>query len=448
MASLQTLFDLLIFIALCIIVLHFLTKWKKFVEFLVAEKPGIKGQLIGIIVAGLLIMVASHITITVGARTNVRDCIAIFSAILAGPMVGITVGFIGGIYRTSLGGWTAIPCGLATICAGIIGAYLSHKGYKIRDMTLKQVGIITLITGIWEVIHIDVFVPLLGTKPVMEAFQLMTENILFPMTLINMLGIATLLLICRDSAIIRQSHEELQKAYEDLKELDKMKTQFVAIATHELGTPITVAKGNVELLLDGTYGKLSDTQLEKLDTVNKSIDRLARLNRELMILLQIGAGVLRLKKEPTPIGDLAKDVTKEMQLLADEKGHQILVNIPEDFPTINCDRERIRQVLTNLVSNAIKFISKNGKITVDARDEKDKVVIMVTDNGIGIPAEEQEKIFEPFYESGSYLKHKTGSTGLGLSITKGIVESHGGEMWVKSEVGKGSTFYFSLPKGA
>jgi len=576
----QTLSSLVVFIAFCIIVLHFLTKWKKFVDFLVAEKPGIKGQLTGILVAGLVIMAASHITITVGARTNVRDCIAIFSGIIGGPLAGITVGLIGGIYRTSLGGWTAIPCGLATICAGIIGAYLSHKGYKIRDMSLRQIGIITLVTGIWELIHIDVFVPLFGAKPMMEAFQLMTENILFPMTFINMLGIATLLLICRDSAIIRnqqehitetrdylnniiessadaivttnldgeitsfskgaeqifghkreeivgasildsfppeeiekrrewqkrivngetirnqrtkvynakgdlvdvsvtlsplrdnkgrimgsvgvskditkfvklekklrKSHKELQKAYEGLTKLDEMKTNFIAIATHEIGTPITIIKGNLELLRDGTYGELSDLQVEKLDLVNKTVDRLAELNRQMMDIARIDAGTLKLKKEPTSIRDLTDDVVEEIQILADEKGHRILVKIPGEFPAVNCDGERVKQVLHNLVDNAIKFIPKNGEITIGAKDERDKVTIIVSDNGIGIPKEEQEKIFDRFYESGSYLKHKTGSTGLGLAIAKGIVEAHGGKIWVESEVGKGSTFYFTLPKG-
>ena len=203
----QTLFHLFVFISFSVTALYALTKYKAFVDFLAAKKPKIKSQIITILFLGVLIILASKYAIIImGARVNVRDCIAIFAGILAGPAAGIIVGLIGGIYRITLGGWTAIPCGLATMGAGMIGAYLyKYKGYKINSITLKQIGIIVIIMGIWEFIHVDILAPILGEKPILEALSIMNPNIILPMALLNMIGIAILLLVCKDAKDLRES---------------------------------------------------------------------------------------------------------------------------------------------------------------------------------------------------------------------------------------------------
>ena len=156
-----------------------------------------KGKIIVLVLAGVAIIAASEYAFPVaGALINFRDSIAISSSILAGPVVGIIVGLIGGFYRMSMGGWSALPCGLATILASFIGAYLwRYKGYRIKNITSKQILTAIIITGIWEFIHLEIMVPVLGAKPMMEAFTIMTNSFLLPMAMMNMLGTLIILLL-------------------------------------------------------------------------------------------------------------------------------------------------------------------------------------------------------------------------------------------------------------
>ena len=156
-----------------------------------------KDKIIVAILASIAIIAASECALSVaGALINLRDAIAISSGILAGPVVGIIVGFIGGLYRMRMGGWSAFPCGLATILASFIGAYLwRYKDYRIKNITSKQILTTIIITGIWEFIHLEIMIPLLGTKPMMEALTIMTNSFLLPMILINMLGTLVILLL-------------------------------------------------------------------------------------------------------------------------------------------------------------------------------------------------------------------------------------------------------------
>ena len=246
---------------------------------------------------------------------------------------------------------------------------------------------------------------------------------------------------------LRKSKEELQKAYEELKDLDKMKTEFAAIATHEIGTPLSVISSNVEMLKEGLFGNLSDDQKKRLNIISTNTDHLIKLNREMMDISRMDAGKLKLKLESCCIGTIAKEIAYEMETtLAKDKKIDINLKIPDDLPLVSCDRYRMRQVFGNLINNAIKYTAEGGKIDLSIKEEENWLIIAVKDNGIGIPKEEQEKIFQRFYEIGDYLEHETGGAGLGLSIVKGIVEAHYGKVWVESEPKKGSTFYFMLPR--
>ena len=232
----QTMFNLFVFVSFSVTIIYLLTKNKRFADFLVSEKPKIKYQIIAVMLFGIIIILASKYAIIVmGARINIRTCIAIFSGIIAGPAAGIAVGLIGGIYRVSLGGWTALPCGLATIVAGMIGAYLyKYKGYKIKNINFKQIGIITIIVGIWEFIHVDIFVPFLGEKPILEALSIANPHLILPMALLNMLGIVTLLLVCRDAKELRESIKIKEDAIKTNVEARQLLEKHVKERTSEL----------------------------------------------------------------------------------------------------------------------------------------------------------------------------------------------------------------------
>ncbi|MDY6966846.1 MAG: PAS domain S-box protein, partial [Halobacteriota archaeon] len=245
---------------------------------------------------------------------------------------------------------------------------------------------------------------------------------------------------------IKRSKEELERAYEELKKLDRMKTEFAAVATHEIGTPLSILKTNVEMLEGGVFGCVTDAQKERLWTISRNIDYLVKLNREMMDISRIDAERLKLEIGPHSINDLIIETVQDFGILARDKRLNLTVDLPEDEFIVNCDGERIKQVLDNLLINAIKFTPATGEINIRVEDLKDKILIAVSDNGVGIPEEEHKKIFQRFYEVGDYLSHETGGFGLGLAIVKGIIEAHGCDVWVKSIAGKGSTFYFTLPK--
>jgi len=213
--------NLIVFTSIIVTTLYILFKIPKFTDFLVAKKQKMLWKAIVTIFLCFLIMAASRYALLLvagGARVNIRDSIAILAAIIAGPISGIIVGLTGGIYRIFLGGWTALPCGLATITISIIASYLAkYKGYRTRVLSLRKIINIAIIAGIWEVIHTLIYVPLLGSKPVLEAFILMVQKAVIPMTITNMLGIATFLLICTDSVIRRKSLEE-RKVYSSMLE--------------------------------------------------------------------------------------------------------------------------------------------------------------------------------------------------------------------------------------
>ncbi|MDY6932072.1 MAG: PAS domain-containing sensor histidine kinase [Halobacteriota archaeon] len=245
---------------------------------------------------------------------------------------------------------------------------------------------------------------------------------------------------------LKKSKKEMERAYNTLKDLDKLKTEFAAVATHEIGTPLSIVKSNIEMLLENAFGDITDLQRERLEVVLRNTEYLVKLNKEMMDISRIDAGKLKLKKESCSIHDVVEKTTQAMKPLAMDKNLNIAVMIDDNVPVINCDGERVRQVLDNLLNNAIKFTPESGYIMLNVGDDDGVVMISVSDNGLGIPEDEQNKIFDRFYEVGSYLSHETGGAGLGLAIVKGIVEAHGGKVWVESSLGSGSTFYFTLPK--
>jgi PAS domain S-box-containing protein len=242
---------------------------------------------------------------------------------------------------------------------------------------------------------------------------------------------------------LKERAKKLGEAYAELQDLDRKKDEFVQNVSHDLRTPLTFVKAYVELLLDGTLGPITDPQRDSLDIVTQRTDAITRLVDDILTLQQLDRGAMRMM--PVAMGDLVRSVVQGAEATAAQTGITVRVEIAEALPPVYVDRDRLVQVLDNLLGNAIKFSPDGGIITVRIRPVDTAVQVEVADQGIGIPADKMDKIFERFYQVDGSSRRRFGGTGLGLAIVKRIVEAHNGKIWVDSEEGKGSTFSFTLP---
>lgn len=229
------------------------------------------------------------------------------------------------------------------------------------------------------------------------------------------------------------------------REISQMKNEFVSTVSHELRTPLTSIKGYVDLILDGEAGEINEIQQEFLTIVKQNSDRLVALINDLLDISRIESGRIHLKIQPLDMAELVDGTVETFRAVAETAGIGIAVELPGDLSLAAGDRDRVSQVLMNLLSNAIKYSPGGGTVTVRARARDGQVVLSVTDEGIGITSEDQEHLFDKFYRVDSSLTREIGGSGLGLSICKTIIELLGGQIWVKSTPGEGSTFSFSLP---
>ena len=238
-----------------------------------------------------------------------------------------------------------------------------------------------------------------------------------------------------------------KKRYERrLKELDKMKSDFVSNVSHELRTPLTAIKGSVDNMLDGLTGSLNEKQIRYLARIKSNTDRLSRLINDLLDLSRIESGRVEVRPTIVPLAALAEEVAEHLKAVAAEKMIQIEVPSPDRSLTVWADRDKVTQILMNLIGNAVKFTPQEGKVTVAMeKNGIEDVRISVADTGPGIQPEETNKIFVKFYQVANIEKQRPKGSGMGLAISKALVEMHGGKIWVESELGRGSTFYFTLP---
>ncbi len=230
-----------------------------------------------------------------------------------------------------------------------------------------------------------------------------------------------------------------------LKELEKIRRDFVANVSHELRTPLTTIKGYAETLLEGALKEEVASQF--IQVIRKHTDRLTKIVEDLLTLSKIESREFQLKKEAIVVSDLIDDAVGFMKEVAEKKRISILVNEVSPSLTAEGDRNYLEQVLFNLLDNAVKYGCEGGRVTISAigKDQRE-VQLSIEDNGSGIPDEDIPRIFERFYRVDKGRSQELGGTGLGLSIVKHIVQAHGGKVWVESTPGKGSTFYFTLPK--
>lgn len=238
---------------------------------------------------------------------------------------------------------------------------------------------------------------------------------------------------------------ELQQALEEITELNRIKTNFVGNMSHELRTPLAHLVGYVDLLNDESFGPLNEEQHKAVDVLKRSNRRLTRLIDNLLFVSFDQDEHVSLDLQPTPLAEFMERVVQSAQEKAQAQNLQFVSKIPGNLSEVSIDAEKMYWAMSQLTDNAIKFNRPNGKVAVHLKNGAESVQLVVEDSGIGIPQGKLQEIFEPFYQIDSSSTRKYGGAGLGLSLAKRIIESHGSQLKVESVIGKGSRFAFHLP---
>jgi signal transduction histidine kinase len=235
---------------------------------------------------------------------------------------------------------------------------------------------------------------------------------------------------------------ELARAFnqmaQSLSQQEMLRRNLMADIAHELRTPLTVIRSDLEALLDGVFEPTPET----LASLQEETLLLSRLVDDLRALAQAEAGQLQLERQSTDLAELLRAVIASFDLQADTQGLALVLDLPSDLPRLDADPQRVRQIVANLVSNALRHAPDSSRVVVAAAERPGEVLVSVTDDGPGISPEEVSHVFDRFWRG---QRSRAAGTGLGLAIARELVRAHGGRIWVESEQGKGSTFYFTLP---
>ena len=243
--------------------------------------------------------------------------------------------------------------------------------------------------------------------------------------------------------------------YQEVIAANLAKSEFVSMVSHELKTPMTSMSGFTDLLISGAAGAVNEQQTEFLRTIKANVKRMSRQIQDLTDISQIETGRMSVKRQECYFADIVIETMQTIRQICNDKNMQLNIDMPPDLPAIFADKERMVQILTNLLSNACKYSPANHDIDLTFRTElravqgqklpQQMVVCTVADHGYGISEEDQVRLFTKFFRSSDPNIRQARGTGLGLSITKGFVELHGGTIWVDSKLGEGTTFSFTVP---
>lgn len=229
-------------------------------------------------------------------------------------------------------------------------------------------------------------------------------------------------------------------------EIDRMKSEFISLASHQLRTPLSAIKTYTHMLLDGFMGPVDPTHRKALRTIISASDHMNQLINTLLNITRIESGNITITPKTTNLSKLASEVHKELEHSAAEKKIDLELTLPRTSILVRTDALITKEILTNIVTNAIKYTSKKGKVHIVLRPRQQVMVFSVTDTGLGIPAFSQNQVFTKFFRAHNVIKMEASGTGLGLYLVKGLTEALGGKVWFKSEENVGSTFYFSIPR--
>jgi signal transduction histidine kinase len=314
---------------------------------------------------------------------------------------------------------------------------LSFTAHAIVKQNLFGIRVV-LTQLLVSVIAILLFVQILGSG---STFEYIWKSVLFLTFLF--FGYSLVKSVIREIKL----RQDLEKAYEDLQKLDKAKSEFISIASHQLRTPLTAIKGYISMMLEGSYGEVSGQLKGKLQNVFQSNERLIRLINDLLNVSKIESGKIELVLSEASLDDIILSVVDTLSLEAKKKKISLKwEKSKKPLQKINIDADKIREVISNLVDNAIKYTQK-GEIKITTQDQKESVLIKVSDTGEGLSEGEKEKIFQSFSRGTAGTQFYTEGSGLGLYIAKQFVIMHKGKIWVESAgKGQGTTFYIELPR--
>lgn len=237
----------------------------------------------------------------------------------------------------------------------------------------------------------------------------------------------------------------ISQSFENLAEANKIKLEFVSIVSHQLRTPLSNLNWTIELLMSGSLGKIEAKQTEYFKILKENIGRMAELVKDLLIVSRIEAQTLFLKEKRFSLSDMIKELIVAFEPAAKASNVTISFENQKDLPQIMADSFQIRQVIENLLDNAIRYIKEKGKVKLKLRIERNNFYFEINDTGVGVPKKDKKYIFQKFFRADNAMKYQTQGSGLGLYIAKSIIKKSKGKMGFKSQEGQGSTFWFTLP---
>lgn len=327
------------------------------------------------------------------------------------------------------------PVVLAPALLAFSGSLLSVAWVLVRQGAkmpgLRPLGLGVALLGLWPL-----------TYPLFEALKVDWLGFWVSGVLHMVVGGGMVVFVIEDVTV------RLREQNERLRELDQLKSHFVSTVSHELRTPLTSIVGYLELLEDGVGGELAEVQREYVENMRQSAGHLSGLVDTILDSMRLQHGSLQMRHEAVDVAERARETLETLRAVADRKGVRLELAPVAAVPLADADAVRVTQVLMNLVGNAIKFTPKGGRVRVEVQAAPDRVRVAVADTGIGIPADQLGKVFEPFFQVDAGLTRAHGGTGLGLSIVGEMVGAMGGEVGAESVVGEGSVFWFTLPVAA
>lgn len=237
----------------------------------------------------------------------------------------------------------------------------------------------------------------------------------------------------------------ITQSFEKLAEANRLKSEFISIVSHQLRSPLSNLRWVIELLMSGRLGTIEEPQLEYFRILRENSIRMGELVRDLLIVSRIEQGRLPFQKMETSLTDLVKNLISNLEPFAKASNVEIKLECEGNLPKIFTDPSQLKLIIENLVDNAIRYIKDKGTVEINLKKQKGNIYFEIKDNGVGIPVRDQKYIFQKFFRAQNILRYQTQGTGLGLYITKSIIDRARGKMGFKSKEGKGTTFWFTLP---